>query len=100
MWQCKFLSKASKSQLIKYVLNNLPLYFLSIFRIPNGVAKQIISLQTMFFWSSNIQKKKKTPCSCEVVRDGDAKRNGGLGIWEHQIQKLRITMKMVVEIFL
>ena len=50
-WRANLLSKESKLVLIKSVLNNLPLYYLGLFRTPKGVAK-IIFLQSKFFRAS------------------------------------------------
>lgn len=57
MWKAKFLSRAGRLVLIKSVLNNLPLYYSSLFKIPKLVVRKIISMQRNFFWySSNYQK--------------------------------------------
>lgn len=49
IWKCKLLSTSGRAQLIKSILNNLPIYFLSMFRIPDIVAKKIIYLERKFF---------------------------------------------------
>ena len=51
-WKISILSKAGKLSLIKSVLNNLPTYYLGLFKMPKGVAKEIISIQRKFFWSN------------------------------------------------
>ena len=49
-WNSKLLSRARRLMLINLVLNNLPLYYLRLFKMPKRVAKRIISLQCDFFW--------------------------------------------------
>ena len=49
-WKLNILSKAGRVVLIKFVLNNLPMYYLGLFRMPKAVAKEIISIQRRFFW--------------------------------------------------
>ena len=44
IWKANTLSRARRLELIKAVLNNLPLYYLSIFKIPKVVAKKIIQV--------------------------------------------------------
>ena len=48
LWKEKLLSRAGRLVLIEFVLNSLPLYYLSIFKIPKKVATQIIKLQRHF----------------------------------------------------
>lgn len=49
LWKSKTLSRAGRLILIKSVLNNLPMYYLSLFSIPKQVARRIIQLQRRFF---------------------------------------------------
>lgn len=43
------LSKASRAQLIKYVLNNLPTFYLSVFKFPDKIeSKQLVSIGNSF----------------------------------------------------
>ena len=43
-WKASCLSRAGKLVLIKAVLNNLPVYYLSIFKMPKRVANEINKL--------------------------------------------------------
>lgn len=48
-WKSKVLSRAGRLTLIKSVLNNLPVYYLSLFKMPKKVVRKIIGLQRRFF---------------------------------------------------
>jgi len=47
-WKGRFLSMAGRLCIIKYVLTAVPLYYLSIFRAPESVCKNINSIQRSF----------------------------------------------------
>ena len=49
-WKRSFLSRGGTLSLIESVLSVLPIYYLSLFRILVGVAKEIESLMRDFFW--------------------------------------------------
>ncbi|CAL5388524.1 unnamed protein product [Camellia sinensis] len=57
-WKRRFLSFAGKLTLVKSVLSSLPLYFLSIFKMPVGVAKTIDRIQSNFLWGGSEIKRK------------------------------------------
>ena len=42
---------------VNQVLNNLPLYYMSLFKMPKCVVDKIIRMQRNFFWSANRNKK-------------------------------------------
>ncbi|XP_072076501.1 uncharacterized protein [Arachis hypogaea] len=44
LWKAKSLNKAGKLVLIKPVLNSLPIYYLSLYKMPKAVAEKITSL--------------------------------------------------------
>ena len=58
LWKRKLLSFGGRVTLIKSVLSNLPCYYLSVFKLPEGVAKTIDRLQAAFLWGSSEQKRK------------------------------------------
>ena len=50
VWKGRFLSMAGRICLINSVLTAIPLYYISLFRVPTSVCKRIISIQTRFLW--------------------------------------------------
>ncbi|KAK2635471.1 hypothetical protein Ddye_030263 [Dipteronia dyeriana] len=64
--------------LIKFVMASIPTYFLSIFKIPAGVANKVEKLQRGFLWGDGRNRRK-----IHFVKWADVcknKANGGLGI--------------------
>ncbi|XP_028107063.1 uncharacterized protein LOC114306090 [Camellia sinensis] len=57
-WKRRFLFYACRLTLIKGVLSSLPVYYLSLFKIPEGIAKEIEQLQASFLWSGSELKRK------------------------------------------
>ena len=57
-WKEKFLSKVGKEILIKSVIQAIPIYMMSIFRLPCGLVDQIHALFAKIWWgSSNTHRK-------------------------------------------
>ncbi|KAK2648770.1 hypothetical protein Ddye_016259 [Dipteronia dyeriana] len=57
-WKLRFFSKSGRLVLIKAVLWNIPTYFMSLVKMPTGVAQKIERLQMEFFWGDGIEKHK------------------------------------------
>ncbi|XP_057723921.1 uncharacterized protein LOC130939873 [Arachis stenosperma] len=51
LWKAMVLNKVGKLVLITSVLNSLPVYYLSLYKMPKAVAEKLISLQKSFLWS-------------------------------------------------
>ena len=49
-WKGRLLSMAGRICLIKSVLSSIPLFYLSLFKMPVGVANEIVSIQRNFMW--------------------------------------------------
>ncbi|KAH1230119.1 TNF receptor-associated factor 1b [Glycine max] len=77
-WNQKNLSMGGKITLIKSVLNALPIYLLSFFKIPQSIVDKLESLQRNFMWGDNHHHKKISWVKWEVVCL--PKSEGGLGI--------------------
>jgi len=78
VWKWRFLSMAGRLCLIKSVLAAVPLYYISLFKVPEGVCKSITSIQRRFLWGWG---KEKRPISWVSWKDiCKPKEEGGLGV--------------------
>lgn len=91
-WKLKTLSKAGRLTLIKIVINSLPVYYMSLFRMPKTIALEIVKLQHRFFWGESREGKMTTPAvkweSIELPKD-----LGGLGLGNILYKKLILLFK-------
>ncbi|KAK3199337.1 hypothetical protein Dsin_022752 [Dipteronia sinensis] len=74
----KISSKGGRLVLIKSMLSSVPNYFLSVFKIPIGVARKIEKLQRDFFLGDGVQKRKIHSVDWDSLCM--SKKKGGLGI--------------------
>lgn len=91
LWKSKTLSKVGRLILIKSVLNNLPMYYLSLFRIPKQVARRIIQLQRRFFWRKKAGEKGGNLIRWEIIQRHLDK--GGLGVGDIFIKNASLLFK-------
>ncbi|XP_028075237.1 uncharacterized protein LOC114277538 [Camellia sinensis] len=77
-WKRRLLSFAGRLTLIKSVLSSLPVYYLSLFKMPEGVAKEIDRLQAVFLWEGTELKRKIYLVQWKEVTKSISQ--GGLGI--------------------
>ncbi|XP_016195316.1 uncharacterized protein LOC107636310 [Arachis ipaensis] len=80
LWKANVLSKGGKLVLIETVMNSLPIYYLSLYKMPNAVAQKIISLQRRFFW----EKKDGQP-SLALVKWEMVQAPNKQEVWEVEI---------------
>jgi len=78
VWKGRNLSFAGRVFLIKFVTNVIPLFFLSFFKAPVGVCKEITKLQRKFLWGWGAEGRKIVWTSWENIFK--AKEEGDLGI--------------------
>ncbi|XP_059446647.1 uncharacterized protein LOC132178216 [Corylus avellana] len=57
-WKLKFLSQAGKEILLKAVIQAIPTYCMSVFKLPKVLCSEINSLMTKFFWSHKEKEKR------------------------------------------
>ncbi|KAK2419793.1 hypothetical protein QL285_030613 [Trifolium repens] len=57
-WKEKHLSFAGRGVLIKAVIQVIPTYIMSCFRLPKSFCKQLESMACRFWWGSNIDQKR------------------------------------------
>ena len=91
-WKAKLLSRAGRLTLIKSVLGSLPVYFMSMFRMPKSVATKIVKIQRRFFWGG---KERESKC-CPTVKWEDIelpKELGGLGVGNIMYKNLTLLFK-------
>lgn len=58
-WKTKLLSTARKEVMIKAVINALPVYVMSCFKLPVQTCKAITSTTAQFWWGSEKEGKQK-----------------------------------------
>ncbi|XP_016185460.1 uncharacterized protein LOC107627112 [Arachis ipaensis] len=67
LWKAKVLNKAGKLVLIKLVLNSLPVYYLSLYKMPKAVEEKLISVQRRFLWSKEEGRNSVALVKWELV---------------------------------
>nr|KYP36281.1 Putative ribonuclease H protein At1g65750 family [Cajanus cajan] len=77
-WKNKSISLAGRISLINSVLSSIPLYFMSFYRLPTIVLKEIVSIQRNFLWSRDENVNKI--CWVRWDKVTMPKSMGGLGI--------------------
>ena len=85
------LIKGWKTCAIKAVLNSLPIYFLSIFKIPKKVAQEVIKIQRRFLWSGHNQGKVSALVKWEIIQK--PKDKGGLGVTNLTLKNAALLFK-------
>ena len=77
--------------LIKSVLNNLPLHYLSLFKIPKSVVRKITSMQRSFFWYSSNNQKGIPLVAWEAIQK--PKEFGGMGVGDLIVKNAALLFK-------
>lgn len=57
VWKGNFLSIGGSVTLINSVLNLIPIYYLSFYRMMDIVLKKLVRIQRKFLWSGGLDKK-------------------------------------------
>nr|XP_029145738.1 uncharacterized protein LOC114924657 [Arachis hypogaea] len=91
LWKARVLNKAGKLVLIKSVLNSLPVYYLSLYKMPKAVAEKLISLQRRFLWSKEDGRQGMVLVKWELVQA--PKKFGGLGVGDAMIRNTALLFK-------
>lgn len=91
MWKSTVLSKAGRLVLIKAVLDSLPTYWLGMFKIPVGVAKELEKVKRNFFWGSgvtgNVTTRKLHTIKWEIITRPKRKGAWGYMYWLGKMQR-------------
>ncbi|RVW70583.1 putative ribonuclease H protein [Vitis vinifera] len=78
LWKRQYISKGGRVTLIKSTLASMPIYQLSLFRMPKMVARRLEKLQRDFLWGGGSLERKVHLINWEAVCA--QKEKGGLGI--------------------
>ncbi|CAL5432957.1 unnamed protein product [Camellia sinensis] len=77
-WKMKLLSFAGRLTLVKAVLSSIPVYYLSLFKLPEGIAKELDKIQASFLWGGpDLKRKIHLVKWSEVTK---SIKQGGLGV--------------------
>ncbi|GKF83190.1 hypothetical protein Tco_0244846, partial [Tanacetum coccineum] len=77
-WKLKLLSIGGRLTLLKSILTSIPLYHMSIFKVPIGVLNHLESIRPNFFYEVDGSDRKLAWIRRNMVLT--SKKNGGLGV--------------------
>jgi len=66
-WKGRCLTMAERICLIKFVLSSIPLFYMSLFKLPSGVAGKLIRMQRSFLWGWGAEGRKMAWASWSQV---------------------------------
>jgi hypothetical protein len=93
-WKGKLLSV--RGRLINSILSSLPMFMLSLFRIPRGVLKRLDYYRSRFFWQSDEHKKKYRLAKWSILCTPKCIK--GLGITNLDAQNVCLLSKWLVRL--
>ena len=91
-WKRAFLSRGGRLTLIRSILSSLPIYYLSLFKMPQGVVADIEKLMRNFLWGGD------NDSSCHLVRWEEAtksKHKGGLELGNLLLRNKSLLVKWI-----
>ena len=78
LWKREYISKKGRLTLIKRALSNLPIYTMSLYRMPTGVKLRLEKIQRDFLWGGGNLDRKIYLVNWGIVCK--SKESGGLGV--------------------
>ncbi|GJW02620.1 RNA-directed DNA polymerase, eukaryota, reverse transcriptase zinc-binding domain protein [Tanacetum coccineum] len=92
-WKAKSLSVGGRLTLIKSVLGAIPTYYMSMFKVPEGILSHLEKLRNNFFLGADPDKRKITWVSWKKVLAH--KNQGGLGVNSFYALNLALMFKWI-----
>ncbi|KAL4388297.1 hypothetical protein GQ457_09G027380 [Hibiscus cannabinus] len=92
-WKSVSLSFGGRIVLLKSVLFSLPIYYMSLFKLPMSVYRKLTSLMANFLWGGSVDKRK-----IHWVKWADVclpKTLGGLGLIDLEVQNRALLGKWI-----
>ncbi|GJW95557.1 RNA-directed DNA polymerase, eukaryota [Tanacetum coccineum] len=77
-WKMKMLSIGGRLTLVKSVLGSMPIFHMSLFKVPSGILRSLESIRSKFF--NGIDGSKNKASWVQWSKALASKDNGGLGI--------------------
>ncbi|GJS62131.1 RNA-directed DNA polymerase, eukaryota, reverse transcriptase zinc-binding domain protein [Tanacetum coccineum] len=77
-WKMKMLSIGGRLTLVKSVLGSMPIFLMSLFKVPSGILRSLESIRSKFF--NGIDGSKNKASWVQWSKALASKDNGGLGI--------------------
>ena len=96
-WRGRLLSIGGCLTLIKSSMSSLPLYYMSLFPVPQGVIKKITAIQRQFLWSGSLDKNSMSLVKWETIQL--PKNLGGLSIGNLLHKNISLLFKWIWRFF-
>jgi hypothetical protein len=90
-WGKKHISFGRRLVLINSVLNSIPIFYLSILKMPVQVRKKVVGIQRDFLWGGVNGRKKLSWVKWKVVCKD--KKKGGLGVRDLDLMNVSLLSK-------
>lgn len=98
LWKHKWLSFVGKIQMVKFVLNAIPIYMMSVLKAPCHTLNQLKSTLRSFLCNDNVGGKEKIPL---IAWDNVClpKDIGGIGIRNLKLQNVGLGAKLTWKLY-
>ena len=90
-WKANLLSIGGRLTLIKTVLGSVSIYYMSLFKVPESVIKELERYRATFFWGGGVNDRKISWVKWDSVLNERDK--GGLGISSLKASNLALLYK-------